>query len=93
MTKYPKKNTPAERQERVRIENALNAITPLSEMGRRLLSPEGFIELFFEMRYLYPTYNDAYERLEQTHEAVFGHRRYCEYRSFMESTKYIRKRH
>ena len=57
---------------RQRYEGQLKSIDPLSDLARKLLSQEGFLDLFLEVRMLYPTYEDAYEML----------RMYSEYHSF-----------
>ena len=67
---------------RKRYEDELGAIQPLSPAARKLLSPEGFIDYFLEIRMLYPTYEDAYEMLEEQHERITGSRMYSEYSSF-----------
>ena len=65
-----------------RYEKELNEIEPLSPLARKLLSQEGFLDLFLEVRMLYPTYEDAYEMLEEQHERITGARMYSEYHSF-----------
>lgn len=67
---------------RQRYEEELSAIPPLSAEARKLLSQEGFLDLFLEVRMLYPTYEDAYEMLEEQHERITGARMYSEYHSF-----------
>lgn len=67
---------------RKRYEDELGAIQPLSPAARKLLSPEGFIDYFLEIRMLYPSYEEAYEVLEDYHEAITGRRKYSEYDSF-----------
>ncbi len=49
---------------------------------RKLLSIEGFIDYFLEMRDLYQTYTEAYERLEEYYVIVTGARRYAEFDTF-----------
>ena len=58
------------------------SIEPLSDLARKLLSQEGFLDLFLEVRMLYPTYEDAYEMLEEQVERITGERMYSEYSSF-----------
>jgi len=66
-----------------RYEKELNEIEPLSDLARKLLSQEeGFLDLFLEVRMLYPTYEDAYEMLEEQVERITGARMYSEYHSF-----------
>ena len=67
---------------RQRYEGQLKSIDPLSDLARKLLSQEGFLDLFLEVRMLYPTYEDAYEMLEEQHERITGKRMYSEYHSF-----------
>ena len=55
---------------RQRYEGQLKSIEPLSDLVRKLLSQEGFLDLFLEVRMLYPTYEDAYEMLEEQHERI-----------------------
>ena len=64
------------------IEAELAAIAPLSLAMRKLLSAEGFADYYFEMQDLYPSQLEAYERLEDFHINVTGHRRYAEFDSF-----------
>ena len=61
---------------RKRYEGQLKSIEPLSDLARKLLSQEGFLDLFLEVRMLYPTYEDAYEMLEEQHECIIGARMY-----------------
>ena len=50
--------------------------------ARKLLSPQGFLYTFLEIRMLYQTYEDAYEMLESQVERITGERMYSEYSSF-----------
>jgi hypothetical protein len=47
-----------------------------------LITVEGFIDYYLEMRELYPTYREAYERLEDFYIDFTGHRKYSEFSSF-----------
>jgi len=55
---------------RQRYEGQLQSIEPLSDLARKLLSQEGFLDLFLEVRMLYPTHEEAYEMLEEQHERI-----------------------
>jgi len=67
---------------RQRYEKQLAAIPPLSDEARKLLSPQGFLYTFLEIRMLYHTYEEAYEMLEEQVERITGERMYSEYASF-----------
>ena len=67
---------------RQRYEELLSAIPALSAEARKLLSPQGFLYTFLEIRMLYQTYEDAYEMLESQVERITGERMYSEYSSF-----------
>ena len=67
---------------RMRYEEELGSIPALDPAARKLLSPEGFLEYFLEVRYLYPTYEDAYEMLEAQVDRITEGRMYSEYHSF-----------
>ena len=67
---------------RLRYENELGTIPALSPAARKLLSPQGFLDYFLEIRMLFPTYEDAYEMLEEQHERITGERMYSEYDFF-----------
>jgi len=82
-----RKNTPTQIRIRERYEQRLAAIEPLTPDCKKLLSAEGFEEFYLEMRMLYPSAQDAYEKLEEFHERVTGHRRYSEFNSFRYSAK------
>ena len=73
---------------RLRYENELGAIPALSPAARKLLSAQGFLDYFLEIRMLFPTYEDAYEMLEEQVERITGKRMYSEYDSFR--TVYLR---
>lgn len=73
---------------RQRYEEQLSAIPALSAEARKLLSPQGFLYTFLEIRMLYQTYEDAYEMLEEQVERITGKRMYSEYDSFR--TVYLR---
>ena len=49
---------------------------------RKLLSAEGFLSYFLELRQLFPTYEQAYEELEAQHERITGKWMYAEYDTF-----------
>ena len=65
-----------------RYKERLEAIQPLSDDARQLLSAMGFLHLFLEIRMLFPSYEEAYEYLESQHERITGERMYSEYDSF-----------
>ena len=67
---------------RLRYENELGEIPALSPAARKLLSAQGFLDYFLEIRMLFQTYEDAYEMLEEQHERITGKRMYSEYSSF-----------
>ena len=73
---------------RQRYEEQFSAIPALSAEARKLLSPQGFLYTFLEIRMLYQTYEDAYEMLEEQVERITGRRMYSEYDSFR--TVYLR---
>lgn len=64
------------------IEAKLGTIPALSDSARKLLTAQGFLDYFLEIRGFYPTYEDAYEMLETQHERITGRRMYSEYHSF-----------
>ena len=72
----------AQHAARHRYEAELGSIAPLCPQARKLLSAEGFLDLFLEIRMLYPTYEEAYEMLEEQHERIIGSRMDSEYDSF-----------
>lgn len=67
---------------RLRYEKELNEIEPLSPLAREFLSAQGFLDYILEIRMLFPTYEDAYEMLEEQHERITGKQMYSEYHSF-----------
>lgn len=50
-----------------------------------------YIDYFLEIRMLYPSYEEAYEVLEDYHEAITGRRKYSEYGSFRYAMKVKRR--
>lgn len=69
--------------QREAVERELEAIAPLSAEHLRLLSIEGFIDYYLRMAELYPTREDAYERLENHYKRIFHRRKYAEIRSLL----------
>ena len=67
---------------RKHYESILEAIPPLSGVARKLLSPQGFLDIYMEIRTLYPTQEEAYEKLEEHVERISGKRMYSEFDSF-----------
>lgn len=63
-------------------ESVLESIPPLNEVARKLLSPQGFLDIYMEIKMLYPTQEEAYEKLEEQVERITGKRMYSEYDSF-----------
>jgi len=49
---------------------------------RILINPREFVNAWFRMLPHYPTYNAAYEALEDIYEDYFGRRKYSSYKSF-----------
>ena len=82
MTRHTKRYTDSQLARRTRVEAELSAIPAIPAAARKLTSQEGFIDYFLDMRDLYQSYLEAYERLEDFHIAVTGQRRYSEYESF-----------
>jgi len=82
-----RKDTPERIAARQEYEKRLQNIQPLSPDCRKLLSAEGFAEYYKEMKSLYPSAEEAYERLEEFHETITGHRRYSEFDSFRYAMK------
>lgn len=68
--------------QRNEIERKLSALPKISTDVAKLLSIDGFIDVFLEMAYLYPSQIEAYERLENYYIDVTGRRRYSDYSSF-----------
>ena len=48
-----------------------------------MMSLEGFALWFDSMKYLYPTREDAYERLENHYKRIFHRRKYADIRSLL----------
>ena len=69
--------------QREAVERELEAIAPLSAEPLRLLSTEGFIDYYLRMAELYPTREDAYERLENQYKRIFHRRKYADIRSLL----------
>lgn len=82
MGKHKKKFSDRQLQERARIESELSQIEPMCTLARKITSVEGFVDYYLQMRDLYDTQMEAYERLEDFHIAITGRRRYSEYDSF-----------
>ena len=71
------------------VERELEAIAPLSTEHLRLLSTEGFIDYYLRMAELYPTREDAYERLEVFYKRIFHRRKYADMRSLLRRIKQL----
>lgn len=71
------------------VERELEAIAPLSAEHLRLLSTEGFIDYYLRMAELYPTREDAYERLEVFYKRIFHSRKYADMRSLLRRIKQL----
>ena len=71
------------------VERELEAIAPLSAEHLRLLSTEGFIDYYLRMAELYPTRDDAYERLEVFYKRIFHRRKYADMRSLLRRIKQL----
>ena len=71
------------------VERELEAIAPLSAEHLRLLSTEGFIDYYLRMAELYPTREDAYERLEVFYKRLFHRRKYADMRSLLRRIKQL----
>ncbi len=82
MTRHTKRYTDSQLARRTRVEAELSAIPAIPAAARKLTSQEGFIDYFLDMRDLYQSYLEAYERLEDFHIAVTGRRRYAEFDTF-----------
>ncbi len=82
MGKHKKRFTERQLQRRKKIENELSQIEPMCDLARKITSAEGFVDYYLQMRDLYDTQVEAYERLEDFHIAITGRRRYSEYDSF-----------
>ena len=75
--------------QREAVERELEAIAPLSAEHLRLLSTEGFIDYYLRMAELYPTREDAYERLEVFYKHIFHRRKYADMRSLLRRIKQL----
>ena len=75
--------------QREAVERELEAIAPLSAEHLRLLSTEGFIDFYLRMAELYPTREDAYERLEVFYKRIFHRRKYADMRSLLRRIKQL----
>lgn len=75
--------------QREAVERELEAIAPLSPEHLRLLSTEGFIDYYLRMAELYPTREDAYERLEVFYKRIFHRRKYADMRSLLRRIKQL----
>ncbi len=84
MAKRKTKFTQKELDMRAKIEQELNAIPHQNPIVARFSSFEGFSEYYQRMENLYPTKQEAYERLEDFYIKVFGYRRYAEFNSLRE---------
>jgi hypothetical protein len=82
MGRHIKHLTESQLARRNRIEAELSAIPAISASARKLTSADGFVDYFLEMQDLYSSQREAYERLEDFHIEVTGHRRYSEFNSF-----------
>lgn len=71
------------------VERELEAIAPLSAEHLHLLSTEGFIDYYLRMAELYPTREDAYERLEVFYKRIFHRRKYADMRSLLRRIKQL----
>lgn len=86
--------TPQMLAEQQRIEQEQSSIPPLTASQRRLISTDGFLDYYLNMRDLYPSYMEAYERLEELHERITGRRKYSEFNSFkVQLSKYLKRTH
>jgi hypothetical protein len=82
MGRHTKRYSDSQLARRTRVEAELSAIPVIPAAARKLTSLEGFIDYFLDMRDLYQSYVEAYERLEEFYVTVTGQRRYSEYDSF-----------
>jgi hypothetical protein len=82
MGRHAKRYTDSQLARRTRIEAELSAIPAIPTAARKLTSAAGFADYYLEMRDLYQSYLEAYERLEEFYVAVTGQRKYSEYDSF-----------
>ena len=82
MTRHAKRYTDSQLARRTRVEAELSAIPAIPAAARKLTSAEGFADYYLEMQDLYSSQREAYERLEDFHIEITGHRRYSEFGSF-----------
>jgi hypothetical protein len=82
MGRHTKQYTDSQLARRNRVEAELSSIPAIPAAARKLTSATGFADYYLEMRDLYQSYLEAYERLEEFYVAVTGQRRYSEYESF-----------
>lgn len=70
----------------------LAAIPPLTPAARRLATIDGFLDCYFRLEPLFVTRREAYEALEEHYAAIFGHRRYAEWKAFrVVQSRYLRR--
>ncbi len=82
-----RKITQEQIRRREQILSGIAAQEPLPKAARKMLSVDGFRELFLQIKDLYPNNIEAYEALEEQHIRIFGERKYSEYDSFRGSVK------
>jgi hypothetical protein len=82
MGRHAKRYTDSQLARRNRVEAELSAIPAIPTAALKLTSAAGFADYYLEMRDLYQSYLEAYERLEDFHIAVTGRRRYAEFDTF-----------
>jgi hypothetical protein len=82
MGRHTKKYSDSQLARRTRVEAELSSIPAIPAAARKLTSAAGFADYYLEMRDLYQSYMEAYERLEEFYVVVTGQRRYSEYESF-----------
>ncbi|MFR9500657.1 MAG: hypothetical protein SNH18_09470 [Rikenellaceae bacterium] len=64
-----------------RLNEKLSKIEPVSAEARQLLTTDGFINYYLEMRNLYSSYLEAYEVLEEHYTRITGRRRFSDFDS------------
>ena len=84
-----RQNTKHQLAQREALERELEAIAPISQEQLRLHSNEGFIDYYLRMAELYPTREDAYERLEHHFKRIFHKRKYADIRSLLRRIKQL----
>ena len=92
MGKIPSWDTRSKQLRRDKIESELASIPPIDPAVSKLISTSGFADYYLEMQDLYPSQREAYERLEDFHITVTGHRRYSEFNSFRKVLGRLMKR-